>query len=62
MTKEEKMAIAKQVAELERRGATAVDQSEIDEVAAAMSAIAAKITSMEDMAEIDKMVQSLLNS
>ncbi len=62
MTREEKMAIAKQIAECEKKLHAATNQAEFDKAMTTMSAIADQITSMDDMAEIDGMVQSLLNS
>lgn len=62
MTRDEKMAIAKKIAEYEKRASAATNQSEIDKALAAMAAIVESITDFEDMDEIDGMVQSLLNS
>ena len=60
MTQQEKLAIAKKIAEYEKKASMATKQSEIDEAMAAMSAIVEQIPSFEDMEEIDQMIQSLL--
>ena len=60
MKRKERVNIAKQIAKCEQIIATSSDKAEIQKAQGTILALSHKITSLEDMLEIDVLVQEML--